>query len=254
MKNIGCFNQLLQDLEYFCLTNVFAFEHPWNREIILQFYATLYISGDESESSKWIMEWMTEGKRIKCTSTDFVSHFHFPRFEHGNNEIQVHSIHAIFDETFRRTMDEDKIRDYTGPPLPEHLTFKNQTLYHMLSYTICPLARMNTDKSISDVLRNAIYAIYERYIFDVEDMFLRILKDSAQYPNYVKFYPPWIQKVVDHAMRTEYLAKQSHKSFIPPVHDTMQIMEDISLENCPRQALKIITTHSTGHVYLSVTD
>jgi hypothetical protein len=48
-------------LDDFCLASVFAFEHPWNREIILQFYETLYISGDASDSSKWIMEWMTEG-------------------------------------------------------------------------------------------------------------------------------------------------------------------------------------------------
>ena len=30
MRNIGCFNQLLQDLDDFCLTKVFEFEHPWN--------------------------------------------------------------------------------------------------------------------------------------------------------------------------------------------------------------------------------
>ena len=88
MKNIGCFNQVLQDIEDFGLTHVFAYQHPWNREIILQFYATLYIFGDESDSTKLIMEWMTDGKRIKCSAIDFVSHFHFPRFEHGQTEIR----------------------------------------------------------------------------------------------------------------------------------------------------------------------
>jgi hypothetical protein len=62
MKNIGCFNEVLQDIKDFSLMHVFAYQHPWNREIILQFYATLYISGDESDSTKWIMEWMTKGK------------------------------------------------------------------------------------------------------------------------------------------------------------------------------------------------
>ena len=100
MKSIGCFDQVLENIEDFCLTNVFTFEHPCNRVIIVQFYATLYISGDESDSSKWIMEWMTEGQRIKCTSMDFVSHFHFPRFEHGKIEIRVHNIDAISDDMF----------------------------------------------------------------------------------------------------------------------------------------------------------
>ena len=103
----------------------------------------------------------------------------------------------------------------------------------MLSYTICPLAGMNPDKSISDVLQNAIYAISERYIFDVEDMFLRILKDSAQYPFCIIVFTPWIQKVVYHAMRIVYLAKESHKSFIPPVRDTLQVMDDITLGKSP---------------------
>jgi hypothetical protein len=130
-------------------------------------------------------------------------------------------------------MDVEKIGDYSGPPLPEHLPLKNYTLYHMLSYTICPLAGVNPDKSISDVLRNAIYAISERYIFDVEDMFLRIIKDSAQYPFCFKVFAPWIQKVIDHAMGIVYLMKESHKSFIPPVHDTLQAMQDFHSGKSP---------------------
>ena len=106
-------------------------------------------------------------------------------------------------------------------------------LFHMLSYTICPMAGMNPDKSISDVLQNVIYAISERYIFDVEDMFLRILKDSAQYPFCIKVFAPWIQKVIDHTMRIVYPAKESHKCFIPPIRDTLQVLEDISSGKSP---------------------
>ena len=99
----------------------------------------------------------------------------------------------------------------------------------MLTYTICPLARMNTDGTISDVLRNAIYAISERYVFDVEDMFLNIFKDYAEYPKPLKVYAPWIQNVVDYSMKIEYFTKASNKSFIPPVRNTLQVMQDISL-------------------------
>ena len=34
-------------------------------------------------------------------------------------------------------------------------------------------------------------------------------------------------------MKTEYLAKISHKSFIPPVRDTLRVMEDFSLGKVP---------------------
>ena len=124
----------------------------------------------------------------------------------------------------------------------------------MLTYTICPLAGMNTDSTILDVLWYAIYAISERYVFDVEDMFLNILKDSAEYLKTLKVYAPWIQKVVDYSMKTEYLAKASHKSFIPPVRDTLQVIQDILWVNCLSQALKIITKDSMGHVCLSATE
>ena len=87
----------------------------------------------------------------------------------------------------------------------------------MLTYTICPLAGMNSDGAISDILCNAIYAISERFVFDVEDLFLRILKDSAQHPLCLKVFAPWIQTVIDDSMKTTYLAKDSNKSFIPPV-------------------------------------
>ena len=68
----------------------------------------------------------------------------------------------------------------------------------MLSYTICPLAGMNTDGTISDVLWNTIYAIFEGFIFDVKDMFLNILKDSTEYPKTLKVYAPCHYKKKTH--------------------------------------------------------
>ena len=78
---------------------------------------------------------------------------------------------------------------------------------------------MNADRSISDILRITIYAISKRYAFDVEDPFLHILKDAAQFSVTVKVFAPLIQKVIDHAMQTMYLANASHKCFIATVSD-----------------------------------
>ena len=57
--------------------------------------------------------------------------------------------------------------------------------------------------------------------------------DSAQHLKTINVFVPWIQKVVDYAMHTEYLAKASHKSFIPPVRDTLKVMEDFSSGKAP---------------------
>lgn len=126
-------------------------------------------------------------------------------------------------------MDTEKLGDYTEPPRPEHMTFESQTLYHMLTYTICLLAGTSSDDTINGVLRNVIHAIAGRYIFNVEDMFIRILSDSTQIPHCLKVFAPWIQRIIDHNMCTDYLAKESHKSFIPPVRDTVQVLQDLSL-------------------------
>ena len=67
-------------------------------------------------------------------------------------------------------------------------------------------------------------------------MFLHILNDSTEYPQTLKVYAPWIQKVVDYSMKTEYLANASHKSFIPPVSDTLQVMQDIFLGKVPESS------------------
>ena len=221
MRSIECFQQLLQELDDFQLLRVFEFQHTWNRECILQFYATLYITGNEEDCTTWVMEWMTEGRRIKCLAMDFVHHFHFPRFETNGKEIRVHRVDEVTPEEFHFTMDPEKVGDHIGSPRPENLTFHNQTIFHLLTYTICPLAGTTQDGTINGVLRNAIHAIVGGYIFDLEDMFLRILSDSAQSTHSFKVFAPWIQKVIDHSMQTIYLAKENHKSFIPPVRDTV---------------------------------
>ena len=43
-------------------------------------------------------------------------------------------------------------------------------------------------------------------------------------------------------MKTRYLAKVSHKSFIPPVRDTLSVMEDFSSGKAPVASLDYHTT------------
>jgi hypothetical protein len=54
------------------------FTHGWNREIILQFYATLYISSDEGDMQTWMLEWMTKEDKISCSAEKFLSYLNLP--------------------------------------------------------------------------------------------------------------------------------------------------------------------------------
>lgn len=60
MKKLDCFKQVLQDIKDYQLEKVLTFKHPWNRECMLQFYATFYVSSDKMDINTWVMEWMAE--------------------------------------------------------------------------------------------------------------------------------------------------------------------------------------------------
>ena len=53
---------LEEDLDYLCEVGLLPFvtdkEH-WNEELLLQFYATLQISGYNRDPKTWVLEWMT---------------------------------------------------------------------------------------------------------------------------------------------------------------------------------------------------
>lgn len=71
IEQIPCFHQTIERIEQAFLKGFPYFNHGWNREIILQFYATLYISGDEGEMQTWLLEWMTEEDKISCSADKF---------------------------------------------------------------------------------------------------------------------------------------------------------------------------------------
>jgi hypothetical protein len=51
LERLPCFHQTIEQIEQVFLKGFLHFNHGWNHEVILQFYATLYISGDIADSS-----------------------------------------------------------------------------------------------------------------------------------------------------------------------------------------------------------
>ena len=44
----------------------------WNEELILQFYATLHITGDAEDVNSWVLDWMTENTHYKAPATELL--------------------------------------------------------------------------------------------------------------------------------------------------------------------------------------
>ena len=51
LEGMPCFHYTLEHIEHALLKGFMRFNHGWNKEIILQFYATLYITGQMENTS-----------------------------------------------------------------------------------------------------------------------------------------------------------------------------------------------------------
>ena len=44
----------------------------WNEELILQFYATLHITGNSEDVNSWVLDWMSENTHYKAPATELL--------------------------------------------------------------------------------------------------------------------------------------------------------------------------------------
>ena len=72
MEDIPCYNNMLQDLHHDKLLQFCSECIDWNEELVLQFYATLYVSRDPQDINTWVLEWMIEHKHQTTTVTEII--------------------------------------------------------------------------------------------------------------------------------------------------------------------------------------
>ena len=60
MESLPCFTPVLSVLHDVGLLNFCTDICDWNEELILQFYATLHITGNVEDVNSWVLDWMTD--------------------------------------------------------------------------------------------------------------------------------------------------------------------------------------------------
>src|SRR3954462_609895 len=50
----------------------------WNEELVLKFYAMLYVSGDPKDINTWVLEWMTEHHQYTASVPEIVEILKLP--------------------------------------------------------------------------------------------------------------------------------------------------------------------------------
>ena len=69
MESLPCFEPVLRVIHDAGLLNFCTDICDWNEELILQFYATLHITGDAEDVNSWVLDWMTENTHYKAPAT-----------------------------------------------------------------------------------------------------------------------------------------------------------------------------------------
>ena len=72
MESLPCFGPVLSVLYDAGLLNFCTDICDWNEELILQFYATLHITGDSEDVNSWVLDWMSENTHYKAPATELL--------------------------------------------------------------------------------------------------------------------------------------------------------------------------------------
>ncbi|KAG2612469.1 hypothetical protein PVAP13_4KG292105 [Panicum virgatum] len=103
-KNDPIFNEVIAACDEKRIKNLMGFKNKWNREIIAQFYVTVYFGYKDEERA---MFWMTEDERYHITFPDFVSLFHlraadidYPKL-HDGGILETKEMHFMYPKNMR---------------------------------------------------------------------------------------------------------------------------------------------------------
>ena len=179
------------------LTGLFAKETPFNSELIKQFYATLYVSGNPEDTSTWMLEWMIQGEVFRMDSTEFMDVINIPR--HTGAADKVHTLEELTNAEFASLCDPN----VTGDAMPEnirpkHLIFISKAWFYILSQSLMPLSTASDESNIQHHVRHAILKLTHGYVFDFEDCFLRYMVQDAELVHQLKPYAPWLMPICNY--------------------------------------------------------
>ena len=103
-KNNVIFNEVLAECEEKRIRHLMGFKHGWNKEIIAQFYATVFFGYHNEERA---MFWMTEELKYHITFSDFVSllrlgtaDIDLPKL-HDEGVLEIKDMHFMYPKNMR---------------------------------------------------------------------------------------------------------------------------------------------------------
>src|ERR1041385_1455973 len=158
MEDIPCFNNALQDLFHAKLLQFCCECFHWNEELVLRFYATLYVSGDPKDINTWVLEWMNEHQHYTTSVPEIIEILQLPP-----SDASIPSTYGaplLRDDLMNMLM---KPQDPEAPPrtqfLVSELQYLPNTLYRILAKSFCPIKGYESSpEEVMGIMKNILYS------------------------------------------------------------------------------------------------
>ena len=126
LSSASCFENIVDTIESQNLLGLFASDATLNSELIKQFYATLYVSGEAKDAATWTLEWMIQGQVFQMSATEFMEIVNIPR--HTGQIDKIHLMADMTDGEFATLLDPEVTQDFMPDNIrPKHLVFISKT-------------------------------------------------------------------------------------------------------------------------------
>ena len=131
--------------------------------------------------------------------------------------------------------------DYPSEFFVEDLEYLPRTIYHIIRKTLWPVKGHSSVVKLEGAMKTLVFYILNGISFNSQDFFIKQLATSGSYIFGLKFYAPWVMRLIKRHSAFNYQPSvHNHLIFLPEV--------DLSVEAIyPEPAKDPIYLHNVDH-------
>ena len=190
MESLPCFTPVLSVLHDAGLLNFCMDICDWSEELILQFYATLHITGDADNVNSWVLDWMTENTHFKAPASELLHAL--PASPPPENVPIIYHEPELADHFMQVLMKPLKPGQASRTKfLVKELLYVPRTVYRILTKTLSPIKGHNSnDEEVVSIMKNLLFNIIHGILINYHDFLMRTLANVALSPFQLNPYAP----------------------------------------------------------------
>ncbi|KAI4980477.1 hypothetical protein ZWY2020_020962 [Hordeum vulgare] len=227
LEAIPCLEPVLTVLHDAGLLPMCSDIFDWNSELILQFYATLQISGNPEDINTWVFDWMTQNTHYKAPSTKLLRELPVPI--PSDEAVKLYGERELPNgmmEVLMKPLAEGKSPRTTF--LVHELKYTPRSVYRILCSMLALIKGHDDEEDVVGLMKNILFNIIHGIPINIHDFFLRSLADNAMCPFDHKVYAPWIMRFIRTTIGINFHANfQNHVGYMPPIRVKKKTFESI---------------------------